>query len=397
MHNRGVNRLRHYGETIFATMSALAAETGSINLGQGAPDFPAPRVVLEEAQHQIAIGNNQYAPGRGTMELRSAITDERARRTGQHFDPRTECLVTVGATEAIAAAVIGLVEPGERVVIVEPYYDSYEAAISLAGARRTTVALRPDARGNWRLDPTEIRNAIMGRGEDDRAAMIIINSPHNPTGAILSAEELSAIAAAARDAGALVLSDEVYERLVFDGASHHSISESAGMRERTIVASSAGKTFNITGWKTGWALAPEPLIEAILRAKQFMTYAGAAPMQPAVTVGLNECDGGVGRLRDTLQLNRDALVNGLRDLGAEVCDPHAGYFAVADVSSWNLGDAPQAVHTLAYEAGVVGIPVTAFVDDPGNPIFSSLVRFSFCKDRGAVEEALRRLDAYLRR
>ncbi|WP_238596885.1 aminotransferase class I/II-fold pyridoxal phosphate-dependent enzyme [Corynebacterium heidelbergense] len=378
-------------------MSRLAVETGSVNLGQGAPDFPAPRVVLEEAQHQIEIGNNQYAPGRGIPELRSAITDERARRTGQQYDPRTECLVTVGATEAVAATVLGLVEPGQRVVIVEPYYDSYEAAISLAGARRTTIPLRPDAKGNWRLDPEETRRAILGDENDGPAAMIILNSPHNPTGSILSVEEMETIAAAAIQADALVLSDEVYERLIFDGASHHSISELRGMRERTIVASSAGKTFNLTGWKTGWALAPEELIDAIVRAKQFITYVGATPMQPAITVGLNECDGWVGRLRDTLQHNRDMLVNGLRDLGAQVGDPHAGYFAVADVSAWNLGTAPQAVHTLAHEAGVVGIPVTAFVDDTANPVFSSLVRFSFCKERETVDEALRRLRAYVRR
>nr|WP_120492187.1 aminotransferase class I/II-fold pyridoxal phosphate-dependent enzyme [Corynebacterium lactis] len=387
-----VSRLRPFGETIFATMSRLASERGAINLGQGFPDWDGPSEMLTEAQNQIAVGTNQYAPGRGFKVLRDAIVADRARRTGQAYDADTECLVTVGATEAIAASVLGHVEPGSHVVVIEPYYDAYTAAIALAGATYTPVPLVPrragtgaaSAGGNhWELDREALEHAVR-----PDTAMIIINSPHNPTGTVLSDADLSAVAEAAIVNDAIVLADEVYERLYFDGGAHRSIASLEGMRERTIVVSSAAKTFNVTGWKTGWALAPRDLLDGVAKAKQFLTYVGASPLQPAVAVGLNECSEWVDELAAKLQRNRDVLTAGLKALGARVFESKAGYFVVADVRDWGLGDANETCTTLVTDFGVAAIPVTAFVDEPDSEDYRYLVRFAFCKTRGVIEQAL---------
>lgn len=384
-----VSRLRPFGETIFATMSRLASERNAINLGQGFPDWDGPREMLDAAQKQIVIGTNQYAPSRGFQVLRDAIVADRARRTGQSYDADTECLVTVGATEAIAASVLGHVEPGADVIIIEPYYDAYVAAIALAGATYTSVPLIPrasepsESENIWELDREALAQAV-GPG----TAMIIINSPHNPTGSVLSDADLSAIAEVAIAQDTIVLADEVYERLYFDGGEHRSIASLEGMRERTIVVSSAAKTFNVTGWKTGWALAPKELLDGVAKAKQFLTYVGASPMQPAVAVGLNECTEWVNELSQKLQRNRDALSAGLTSLGATVYESAAGYFVVADVRSWGLGDAKETCLALVRDFGVAAIPVTAFVDDPESEDYRYLVRFTFCKTRGVIEQAL---------
>lgn len=388
-----VSRLRPFGETIFATMSCLADEYDAINLGQGYPDWDGPTVVLDEAQQQIASGNNQYAPGRGMKALRDAIVADRARRTGQTYDADSECLVTVGATEAIAATVLGLVEPGSDVIIIEPYYDSYKAAVALADATYTAVALVPQEGENaktWVLDRDALAAAV-----SENTAMIIINSPHNPTGAVLSHDDLQAIADIATSANLLVLADEVYERLYFDGRAHESIAAFPGMRERTIVVSSAAKTFNVTGWKTGWALAPADLLDGVVKAKQFLSYVGATPVQPAVARGLNECSEWVDNLAGELAANMETLSRGLADLGAEVFSSEAGYFVVADVSSWGLGDASETCMRLVKECRVAAIPVTAFVDDTQNENYRYLVRFAFCKRREVITEALNRLKEFL--
>lgn len=387
-----VSRLRPFDETIFATMSQLATERNAINLGQGYPDWDGPREMLESARNQIAVGTNQYAPGRGFQILRDAIVADRTRRTGQTYDASTECLVTVGATEAIAASVLGHVEPGSHVVVIEPYYDAYVAAIALAGATYTPVPLVPRASAVSEASPSEntweLDRAALAEAVRPDTAMIIINSPHNPTGAVLSDTDLSSIAEAAIANDTIVLADEVYERLHFDGGEHRSIASVEGMRDRTIVVSSAAKTFNVTGWKTGWALAPQELLDGVAKAKQFLTYVGVSPLQPAVAVGLNECSEWVDDLAKKLQRNRDVLRAGLKALGATVYESKAGYFVVADVKRWGLGDAHETCMALVRDFGVAAIPVTAFVDDPESEDYRYLVRFAFCKTQGVIEQAL---------
>ncbi len=384
-----VRRLRPFGETIFATMSRLAASTGAINLGQGYPDSDGPQVMLDEAVAAIRRGDNQYAPGRGDAGLRRAICDDRARRLGQRWDPDTECLVTVGATEGITAAVLALVEPGAHVVLIEPFYDSYRAAVALAGAEWTSVPLVP-GEGGWRLDVAALRAAVR-----DDTSMIIVNSPHNPTGAILTVEELGAVAETARGAGAFVLADEVYERLLYDGNAHLSIADLPGMRDRCVVVSSAAKTFNVTGWKTGWVLGCPEIVSAVATAKQYLSYVGVTHVQPAVARGLDECGEWVERMATELESNRDLLVDGLRDLGLTVHDAQGGYFVVADVSPLGLGDAMETCMALPGTVGVAAIPVTAFVDDAGDERWRNLARFGFCKRESVLREALEKLRNHL--
>lgn len=388
-----VSRLRPFGETIFATMSQLAADHDAINLGQGYPDWDGPEAVLAEAQKQIAAGNNQYGPGRGMKVLRDAVVNDRARRTGQTYDADTECLITVGATEAIAATALGHLEPGSHVIIIEPYYDAYKAAIALANATYTAVPLIPQDTGDtkhWALDRNALNKAVT-----DNTALIIINSPHNPTGAVLTQEDLQAIADVVKRENLLVLSDEVYEHLYFAERTHRSISQLPGMRERTIVVSSAAKTLNVTGWKTGWALAPAELLDGVVKAKQFLTYVGATPFQPAVSRGLSECSEWIEGLAGQLGRNMRTLREGLESLGADVYPAQAGYFVVADVSSWGLGDALETCTRLATEAKVAAIPVTAFVDDPESDTYRYLVRFAFCKRPEVLAEAIERLRNFL--
>lgn len=384
-----VRRLRPLGETIFATMSRLAASTGAINLGQGYPDSDGPRVMLDEAIAAIERGENQYAPGRGTATLRRAICEDRDRRLGQRWDPDTECLVTVGATEGITAAVLGLVEPGAHVVLIEPFYDSYRAAVTLAGAEWTTASLVSGPDG-WRLDLAALREAVR-----DDTAMIIINTPHNPTGTILTDAELEAVAAEARRVGAIVLADEVYERLLYDGHPHRSIADVPDMRDRCVVVSSAAKTFNVTGWKTGWVLGCPEIVSAVTTAKQFLSYVGVTHVQPAVARGLDECGDWVYDMARRLESNRDVLVAGLRELGLEVHGADGGYFVVADVSPLRLGNAMETCRALPETVGVAAIPVPAFVDDVDDPRWVNLARFGFCKRESVIRDALDKLRTHI--
>lgn len=386
-----VRRLRPLGETIFATMSRLAKETGAINLGQGYPDSDGPRVMFDEAVDAIRRGENQYAPGRGIDELRRAICDDRRRRLGQTWDPDAECLVTVGATEGITAAVLGLVEPGAHVVLIEPFYDSYRAAVTLAGAEWTAVPLVGGDDG-WRLDVPALRDAVRFD-----TAMIIINTPHNPTGTIFTRGELEAIADVARASGAFVLADEVYERLLYDGHPHLSIADMEGMRDRCIIVSSAAKTFNVTGWKTGWVLGCPEVVSAVTTAKQFLSYVGVTHVQPAVARGLGECSEWVDAMAAELESNRDLLVSGLRELGLEVHGADGGYFVVADVSPLGLGNAMETCRALPEKVGVAAIPVPAFVGDVDDERWRNLARFGFCKRESVIREALDKLRAHMDR
>lgn len=379
-----VDRLRPYTTTIFAEMSGLAVRTGAINLGQGFPDSDGPPSVLDAARQAIADGVNQYPPGPGIPELRQAIALARERDHGQVFDPDTEVLVTVGATEALAAAVLGLVGPGEEVLLIEPHYDSYPPIVAMAGARHRSVPLRPDGTGRFGLDIDEVAAAIT-----PATRMLIVNSPHNPTGTVLDAGELAGLARLAVEHDLVVLADEVYEYLVFDGVRHRPLATFDGMAGRTVTISSAGKTFSTTGWKIGWACGPAPLIAAVRAAKQFLTYVGGAPFQPAVAHALRHEMAWVAELRDSLQRKRDRLCAGLAAAGFGVLRPQGTYFVMTDIRPLGATDGMRFCLDLPARAGVVAIPDEVFHDDPadGKPF----VRFAFCKRDEVIDEAVRRL------
>ncbi|SNS40928.1 pyridoxal phosphate-dependent aminotransferase [Rhodococcoides kyotonense] len=380
--SRTVERLRPFGSTIFAEMTALALEKNAVNLGQGFPDTDGPASMLEAAQHAIADGLNQYSPGPGLPVLRDAVAADRKRRYGIDYDPASQVLVTVGATEAIAATILGLVEPGEEVLLIEPYYDSYAAAVALAGARRKTVSLVADGTG-FALDPDALERAI---GPDTK--LLIVNTPHNPTGTVLSRGELVRIAEIACAHDLLVMTDEVYERLTFD-TPHTSLATLPGMFERTVTVSSAAKTFNATGWKTGWALGPRDLIDAVRAAKQFLTFVGGTPFQPAVAHALTHESDWVENLRVGLQSKRDLLSSALTKAGLDVKSSSGTYFVCADIAGIGETDALEFCRSLPDRIGVAAVPVTAFVDHP-EP-WKTLVRFAFCKKDEVLAEAADRL------
>jgi len=369
------------GTTIFTRMSALAVRTGAINLGQGFPDTDGPAQVLAAAVDAVKGGHNQYPPLRGVPELRAAIAEHQRRFYGLDVDPDTEVLVTAGATEAIAATVLALAGPGDEVIVLEPYYDSYAASIELAGATRVTVPLRfPD----YALEPATLAAAF-----SPRTRLVLLNSPHNPTGRVLRQEELALVARFAVEHDALVVTDEVYEHLVFDGHRHLPIATLPGMAGRTISISSAGKTFSVTGWKVGWVTAPADLVDAVTTVKQFLTFVNAGPLQPAVAVGLGLDDEVYARAADRLRTARDLLVGGLQDAGFTVSVPAGTYFAIADAAPLGFDDGLDLCLRLPDLCGVVGVPVQVFHDDV--TAGRSLVRFAFCKRPQVIEEAVRRL------
>jgi N-succinyldiaminopimelate aminotransferase len=382
-----VSRLQPYAVTIFAEMSALAARVGAVNLGQGFPDDDGPAAMLKTAENAIAEGVNQYPPGLGIAPLREAIAAQRKRHFGVDYDPDTEVLVTVGATEAIAAAVIGLVEPGSEVVLVEPFYDSYSPVVAMAGCHRVTVPLVPDGRG-FALDVDALRRTVTARTK-----ALIVNSPHNPTGMVLSHEELTAIAQVAVNNNLLVIADEVYEHLVFDDKRHRPLAAYPGMAQRTVTISSAAKMFNCTGWKIGWACGPADLIAGVRAAKQYLSYVGGAPFQPAVAQALNTEDQWVRAVRDSLRAERDKLSGALAHIGFDVHDSFGTYFLCADPRPLGYSDSTEFCAQLPERAGVAAIPMSAFCD-PGGPYFAEwnhLVRFAFCKRADTMDEAIRRL------
>lgn len=368
-------------------MSALATRTGAINLGQGFPDEDGPESVLQAARQAISDGVNQYPPGPGMPVLRQAIARSRERDRGQVFDPDTEVLVTVGATEAIAATVLGLVDAGDEVISFDPSYDSYPAVVAMAGARHVGVPLVPDATGRFGVDLQRLRDAVT-----PRTRMIMLNSPHNPTGSVFTAQELAGIAELAVDLDLLVLSDEVYEHLVFDGVEHVPIATLPGMAERTVTVSSAGKSFSVTGWKVGWACGPADLIAAVRAAKQFLTFVGSGPFQPAVAHALDHELPWVHALRDTLQDKRDRLATGLAAAGFAVSRPQGTYFINADITALADGlDGLQYCLRLPELAGVVAVPQQVFHSDPAAG--AQWIRFAFCKRYEVIDAAVQRLSA----
>ncbi len=384
-----VSRLRPYATTVFAEMSALASRIGAVNLGQGFPDEDGPPAMLRAAQDAIAAGFNQYPPGIGVAALREAVAAQRRRHFGIEYDPDREVMVTVGATEAIAAAVIGLVEPGSEVILIEPFYDSYSPVVEMAGARRVTVPLVPDGR-SFALDLDALRRAVT-----PRTRALIVNSPHNPTGTVLSKAELAAIAEVAVAADLLVITDEVYEHLIYEGHEHVPLAGFDGMAERTITISSAAKMFNCTGWKIGWACGPAELVAGVRAAKQYLSYVGGAPFQPAVALALDTEDDWVAALRRSLQARRDRLAAGLTEVGFEVHHSHGSYFLCADPRPLGYDDSTQFCAALPEQVGVAAIPLSAFCypDGPHAKAWNHLVRFTFCKRDDTLDEAIRRLAA----
>jgi N-succinyldiaminopimelate aminotransferase len=384
-----VQRLQPYAVNVFAAMSALAARLDAVNLGQGFPDEDGPPAMLAAAQQAIADGVNQYPPGPGIAPLREAIAAQRKRRYEMDFDPETEVLVTVGASEAIAAAVLGLVEPGSDVLLIEPAFDTYAPVIAMAGCNRVTVSLVPDGRG-FALDVDALRAALT-----PRTRAMIVNSPHNPTGMVLSDRDLRALAEFAGEADLLVLSDEVYEHLVYDDKRHLPLATYPGMADRTVTISSAAKMFNCTGWKIGWACGTPELIAGVRAAKQYLSYVSGAPFQPAVAYALNHEDAWVGQLRNSLQAKRDKLAAALTELGFEVHDSAGTYFLCADPRPLGFSDSTSFCAELPARAGVAAIPMSAFCDPATEhaAAWKHLVRFAFCKRDETLDEAIRRLAA----
>ena len=374
--------LSGFTSTIFAEMSALAARTGAVNLGQGFPDFGGPQSMLERARQAIADGVNQYPPGAGDPALLRSIAAHQKRFYGAELDPDNEVLVTAGATEGIAAAMLGLLEPGDEVVLLEPYYDSYAATIALAGGVRRPVRLEPP---DFALPRDAFAAAI-----SHRTRLLLINTPHNPTGAVLNAGDLAFIADLAVRRDLIVVTDEVYEHLTYDGIRHRPLSTFPGMAERTVTLSSAGKTFSATGWKIGWASGPAELVAAVRAAKQFLTYVNGAPFQPAIAEALALPDAYFDGFRTSLQAKRDRLIDGLTAAGVTTFRPSGTYFVVADARSLGFDDGYQLCRALPGLCGVVAVPMQVFYDDPAGA--RHLVRFAYCKRDEVIDEAVRRLD-----
>jgi len=369
--------------TIFAEMSALATATGALNLGQGFPDEDGPEAVLDAARAAISSGVNQYAPGRGFPDLLAAVAEHQRRFYGIELDPQREVLVTVGATEALAATLLALVDsPDDEVVVFEPYYDSYAACVALSGAKLVPVPLRwPD----FQPDLERLASAVT-----DRTRVILVNDPHNPTGTVFSREVLDEVVRLAHRHDAIIVTDEVYEHLVFDGP-HVPIATLPGAAERTLSISSGGKTFSLTGWKTGWVTGPADLVSAVLAVKQYLTYVGGSPFQPAIAVGLRLPDAFFASVASEMAAKAALLSTGLRAVGFDVSSPAGSYFTVVDAAPLGAIDADAFCRELPARAGVVGIPLTAFVTPEHRGGYATLVRFAACKRVEVLRDAAERL------
>ena len=376
-------RLQGFGATIFAEMSALAVKTDSVNLGQGFPDKDGPREVIEAATSAIENGlGNQYPPGIGVPELRQAISDHQQRFYGLSYDPDSEILVTAGASEALAAAVLALCETGDEVVTFEPWYDIYGANIAMAGATKKVVTLRPP---HYAFEESEFLAAL-----SPKTRLILLNSPHNPTGKVFSRQELEFIAKVAVERDLLVVTDEVYEHLVFEGE-HIPIASFPGMRERTIAISSGGKTFAFTGWKIGWVCSSPELTSAVRIAKQFLTYVSGGPFQYAIAVGLALGDDYYKNLLSDMKEKRDFLSAGLRSAGFEIFESQGTYFVTADARSVGYSDGLELCWQLPEKVGVVAVPNVVFYDNQEEG--QHLIRFTFCKSLDVLGEAVHRLQS----
>ncbi len=378
------SRLAAFGTTIFSRMSALGIQTGSINLGQGFPDTDGPPEVLDAAIAAIRSGQNQYPPVLGVAELRQAIAEHQQRFWGMSVDPDTEVLVTAGATEALAGSLLGILEDGNEVIVFEPMFDSYQACIALAGATVVPITLQPGVDG-YTFDEERLRSAVT-----PRTRLILLNTPHNPTGKVFTHAEMLTIAEVALEHDLLVVTDEVYEHLVFDGREHIPMANLPGMWERTLTISSGGKTFSTTGWKIGWICGPQPLVRAAMKAKQFLTYVNGAPFQPAIAVGLRLGDDYFAGLAERLQNARDALARGLGEAGFAVYPSEATYFTTVDITPVRPdGDGMALCEQLPHLIGVVAVPNEVFYVDPARG--RNLVRFACCKRPEVIDEAVERL------
>jgi N-succinyldiaminopimelate aminotransferase len=370
------------GVTIFEEMTTLALKTGAINLGQGFPDEDGPAEIMAAAQGAIAAGFNQYAPGKGILELREAIAAHQHRFYGLNPDPQAEIIVTTGATEAIAATLLALLEPGDEVITFEPFYDSYGAMIGLTGATHVTVPLlAPD----FMPDPAAMEDAFT-----ERTKVVLINNPHNPTGAVFPRDVLQRVVELAARHNAVIVTDEVYEHLTF-GVRHIPVATLAGAADRTITISSAGKTFSFTGWKIGWLSGPEQLVAAVRTVKQFLSYSSGTPFQGAIAVGLGLPDEFYAGIARSLERKRDILSEGLRAAGLDVFTPSGTYFVNVDTSPLGISDAVDLARRLPALVGVAAIPVPVFCHPDGAERTRSLLRFAFCKKTEVLEEAAARL------
>ncbi len=370
------------GVTIFEEMTTLAISTGAINLGQGFPDEDGPAEIKAAAQAAITAGANQYAPGKGIPELREAIAAHQERFYGLTPDPQNEVIVTTGATEAIAASLLAFIEPGDEVLTFEPFYDSYGAIIGLAGAKHVTVPLlAPD----FLPDVDAMESAF-----SERTKVVLLNNPHNPTGAVFPREVLERVVELARKYDAVILSDEVYEHLTF-GVRHLPVASIPGAAERSVTISSAGKTFSFTGWKIGWLSGPAHLVAAIRTVKQFLSYSSGTPFQSAIAVGLALPDEFYTGIASALQHKRDILAEGLRAAGFGVYTPQGTYFINVDTAPLGISDSVDLARRLPGLVGVAAIPVPVFCHPEGAERTRSLLRFAFCKKTEVLEEAAARL------
>ncbi|NNF42714.1 MAG: aminotransferase class I/II-fold pyridoxal phosphate-dependent enzyme [Phycisphaerales bacterium] len=376
-------RLAPFGQTIFAEITALAVKHDAVNLGQGFPNFDGPDFIKDAAIAAVRDGRNQYAPTNGIPELRAAIAAHFAARSGLDTAPDA-VTVTSGCTEAIPATLLGLVDPGQEVVVFEPYYDSYRACIAMAGATPRFVTLRPP---DFAFDPAELRAAF-----GPRTRAIIVNTPHNPSGKVFDRTELELIASLCRDHDVIAITDEVYEHLVFEGE-HHTLAAFDGMAERTVTLSSLGKTFSLTGWKIGWAIAPPALAAGVRSAHQFLTYATATPLQHGAVAALRAPASYFEAFRAAYRRRRDQLVDGLSALGFGVRPPAGTYFVLADHTPFGFDDDVAFCRHLIEDAGVAAIPPSAFYHDPADG--RTLVRFAFCKDEATLADALTRMERHL--
>ncbi len=375
------DRVNSFNTSIFAEMTALANQHQAINLGQGFPDFAAPEFIKSAAVEAIRVEINQYAPGMGSLPLRAALARKYERQYRLMFDPNSEIGITVGATEAIFASIMGLVNPGDEVILFEPFYDSYVPAVQFAGGIPRFYTLRPP---DWSLDPD-----ALGALFTDRTRLILVNSPHNPTGKVFTREELTVIAELCQQHDVIALTDEVYEHIIFDGLPHIPMATLPGMRDRTLTISSIGKTFSVTGWKVGWVAGPADLVQGMFRVRQFVSFCGAAPLQHAAASALEVSDSYYDDLRTMYQAKRDMLVEGLQRVGLQPLTPGGTYFVMVDIRNLDFPDDVAFCKYLTTEVGVAAIPPSAFYHHPVDG--AGLARFAFCKTDAVLEAAVERL------
>ena len=385
------SRVASLPPTIFSEMSALALAHGAINLGQGFPDFDGPGEVLEAAISAIRGGINQYPPGAGAASLRSSIAHHSERFYGQRVDPDSMITVTSGATEALFDAIVGLTDPGDEVILFEPFYDSYEASVRIASAVPRFVLLRPpdSAHAQWWFEPSELAAAF-----GPRTRVVVVNTPHNPTGKVFSEDELRLIAELCVRHDAVALVDEVYEHIVFPPARHVRLATLPGMAERTVTVSSGGKSFSLTGWKVGWAIAAPPLRLAVQQAHQYVTFATAAPLQAGIAHALRLPDAYFDGLRESYLKRRDTLVAALAAAGLRPLIPEGAYFALADLSGTRFTDDVSFCRHLTAEVGVAAIPPSAFYSAANKQHGSRHARFAFCKTDAVLAAARIRLEGF---